>query len=123
MNNVTVAKEELLKTLKENREMHIQIFHDALEGVRIQYRKLLEKELEKLVAGKEVKATVSISMPFNHEEQYDEVIEMLEMSVDDEIELTRHEFTQYVQDKWVSDSEKNMLRTYALSSSNASLYQ
>lgn len=122
MNNVTVSKEELLKVLKDNKAKHVQIYTDAIEGVRVQYKGLLEKELKKLEDGKEFKASVSVQLPINHEEEYNEVIEMLEMSVDEEIELTRHEFQQYVQDKWVSQSEKALLRGLALSSSNASNY-
>lgn len=122
MNNVTVSKEELLKVLKENREKHIQIYNDALEGIRVEYKKLLEKELKRLEDGKSVKTSLSIEMPTSHEEQYDEVIEMLEMAVSKEVTLSRHEFQQYVQDKWISQSEKNILRTFALSSSNSALY-
>lgn len=122
MNNVTVSKEELLKVLKDNKAKHVQIYTDAIEGVKVQYKNLLEKELKKLEDGKEVKASVNVQLPINHEEEYNEVIEMLEMSVDEEIELTRHEFQQYVQDKWVSQSEKALLRGLALSSSNASNY-
>jgi len=123
MNNVTVSKEELLKVLKENREKHIQIYNDALEGIRVEYKKLLEKELKRLEDGKSVKTSLSIEMPTSHEEQYDEVIEMLEMAVSKEVTLSRHEFQQYVQDKWISQSEKNILRTFALSSSNSALYE
>ena len=123
MNNVTVSKEELLEVLKENREKHIQIYNDALEGIRVEYKKLLEKELKRLEDGKSVKTSISIEMPTSHEEQYDEVIEMLEMAVSKEVTLTRHEFQQYVQDKWISQSEKNILRTFALSSSNSELYE
>lgn len=123
MNNVVVSKDELLKVLKENKEKHVQIYNDALEGVRVEYGKLLRKELKKLEDGKEVKSSVTITMPVSHEEQYDEVIQMLEMSVEKEIELTRHEFQQYVQDKWISASEKNLLRSYALSSSNSAFYE
>jgi hypothetical protein len=123
MNNVTVSKDELLKVLTENKAKHVQIFNDALEGVRVEYKKLLQREMDKLDSGKEVKSSVSVTMPRSHEEEYDEVIQMLTMSVDDEIELTRHEFQQYVQDKWVTQSEKDLLRHFALSSSNSSMYQ
>ena len=32
--------------------------------------------------------------------EYDQVIDMLDMSVDSEIELTHSEFRQYVRDEW-----------------------
>ena len=122
MNEVKVSKDELLKTLKANKESHVQIYNDALEGVRVEYKKLLQKEMDKLDAGKEVKSSVSVSMPRNHEEEYEEVIQMLEMSVETEITLSRHEFKNYVQDQWVSQSEKDLLRHFALSSSNSAMY-
>jgi hypothetical protein len=123
MNEVTVSKEKLLSTLRENKAKHVEIYTDAVEGVRVEYRKLLEKEIKKLDDNKTVKAYVQIDMPTSHEEQYQDVIEMLEMSVDDEVTLSKHEFANYVQDKWISASEKNMLRTYALSSSNFANYK
>lgn len=123
MNSVTVSKEELLKVLKENKEKHIQIYNDAMEGLRIEFRQKLERTLEDVRAQKEVEFNVRIETPVNHEEQYDEVIEMLEMSTESTITLSRGEFQSYVQDKWVSQSEKNFMRTLALSSSNSHLYQ
>lgn len=123
MNNVTVSKDDLLKTLKDNREKHVQIYKDALEGARAQYKTLLEAEIKKLDDGEQTSLYVNAPEPKNYEDLYTEVIEMLEMSVEDEVTLTRHEFQNYVQDKWVSDHDKSILRAYALSSSNAVNYK
>ena len=122
MQEVTVTKEELLKTLRDNRTAHIQLYKDAVEGFKVESKKKLEKALASLDKGTMPKS-MSFHPPVDHTEQYDEAIKMLEMSVDTNITLSRHEFTQYVQDSWISQSERMMMRSMALSSSNSNLYQ
>jgi len=38
--------------------------------------------------------------PMNQTPEYDQAIRMLEMSVEDEVELTAGEFSQFVMDRW-----------------------
>lgn len=123
MDEVKVEKATLLAKLKENRETHIQLYKDAMEGFFIDNIKRTEKLLEQLKANKIPKYGVNPNPPVNHESQYDEAIAMLEMSVDSQVKLSRHEFSQYVQDTWVSATEKNMMRAMALSSSNSAMYR
>lgn len=100
MYEVTVDKERLLKILKENREKHHEIFLEALEG----YKKVLldsfEKKVEDLKNGKVVTRTVDIKEPVDHTNDYDRIITMIEMHVDNEITLDSSCFANYVLDDW-----------------------
>lgn len=123
MDEVNLDKKELLAKLKENRAKHVQLYKDALEGFYVDRAKVLESALAKIKSGKTPHNQINFVEPVNHESQYDEAIAMLEMSVDKQVTLSRHEFSQYVQDSWISRNEMQMLRGYALSSSNAGFYK
>lgn len=122
MDTVTVKKAELLSKLKKNKESHTQLYKDAMEGFFVETEKRLNKALLKLNA-KVVPNSISIASPYDHTEQYEEAIALLEMSVDEEIELTSHEFNNCVLDRWINQSEKTRMVAMALSSSNSSLYK
>lgn len=121
MNDVTIKTDDLLAKLKENRDKHIQTYQDAVEGYQKISEEKLTKALKKVQSG-EMISSVKLSVPRSHEEQYDEAIAMLEMSVDKETKLSRYEFNNYVLDSWVSSEEKKLLRSLALSSTNAAAY-
>lgn len=101
MNTVKVSKDELLSTLEGNREQHVIDYKEAL----VEYRKAAVAELTDMLknakskSGK-IKRSIVAPEPQSFESSYATAIRMLQMSVDDEIELTQQEFSQYVEDKW-----------------------
>jgi hypothetical protein len=100
MNAVKVKREDLLTKVRANREAHRELFLKAQEG----YRKLVIEELNKMLAdaraGLPIKRSVSLTEPSDHTKDYDRVVAMLEMSVDETITLEAHDFDQYVMDNW-----------------------
>jgi hypothetical protein len=100
MNDVKVKREELLTKVRANRDAHRSLFLLAQEG----YRKLVIEELDKMLAdaraGLPIKRSVSLTEPSDHTKDYDRVIAMLEMSVDDTITLEARDFDRYVMDNW-----------------------
>lgn len=100
MNTVKVNKEELLEKLTSNRLEHIEIYKEACEGYHADIIKTLERKLEKAKEDIDTKMYFSMSKPSSNIEEYDTAIAMLEMSVDDEVELTAEQFSCYVLDKW-----------------------
>lgn len=100
MNSVEVKKSELLEVVKKNRDNHRAVFLKAQEGYRKAVIKELDDMLEQARKGDKIKRAVTLEAPHDHTGEYDEVIAMLEMSVDNLIELQRQEFNQYVLDKW-----------------------
>lgn len=100
MNNVKVQKAALLAKLQTNRTSHRELFLKAQEGYRKVVIEELDKSLQDARAGKALRVFLQLQAPQDHTDDYDNVISMLEMSVDDVIELEAHDFQCYVMDKW-----------------------
>ena len=100
MEKVTVKKLELLNIVRENRAQHRAKFEAAVEGYRKACITVFEENLKKFLAGKAERVFINEQMPEDHTDDYDVVLEMLEMSVDDEITITTKAFNNYVRDKW-----------------------
>ena len=100
MNTVKVKREELLTKVRSNRDAHRELFLKAQEG----YRKLVIEELDRMLEdarkGRPIQRSVTLTEPSNHVKDYDRVITMLEMSVDDTVTLDAHDFDRYVMDNW-----------------------
>ncbi len=97
---VKVNKNDLLKVLRENRETHRSLFLEALEGYREKVIELLTVNLENVKAGKQIVTFINLPVPKDQTSEYDQIIRMLEMSVDEDFELDEHEFKCYVLDEW-----------------------
>jgi hypothetical protein len=100
MNSVKVKRDELLKKLKANRQTHTDTFERAVKVFRERMIEELDRMLKDARGGNAVSGFVSLPRPENHTDDYDRVIAMLEMSVDEVIELPNREFGMYVMDKW-----------------------
>lgn len=102
MKSVNVRRDALLAKLKENREKHVADYEKSLIGYRIEVLKVLEKALEKAKGGEYDNDNLYVMehMPENHTSEYDQVIAMMEMSVDEIITLEASEVQQYVLDQW-----------------------
>jgi len=98
--SVRLAKDRLLERIRKNRDDHRAIFEEALDGWKSQVAKDLEEAAEAAKVGKAFKVHFGLVKPEDHTDDYDSVIALLEMSEDDEFELTWHEFQNYVMDKW-----------------------
>lgn len=100
MNDITVDKTALLEQLRANRTEHRGIFEEA----QVRYRELVIQELDVMLAeargGRKIRRSVQLIEPEDHTADYDRVIQMLEMSVDDKTVLDELSFNQYVLDNW-----------------------
>lgn len=98
--NVTVDKGELLKILRENRNLHREVFEAACEGYRNKAIELLDGYLKELRAGHRPQIAIHLPPPEDHTPDYDRVIRMYEMHLEDKIELDEETFSAYVMDDW-----------------------
>src|SRR5215471_11235331 len=100
MNQVKVKRADLLAKIRANRDAHWALFLKAQEG----YRKLVIEELDRMLAdakaGRPIRRSISLAEPADHTDDYERILAMLEMSVDDTIMLDAQEFNQYVLDNW-----------------------
>jgi hypothetical protein len=110
MRKVKVKRDELLERVKTNRENHIAEYEEAVIGYKEKAKLEIEKAMGRLAKRVDeleegevlILSSVhfNLEVPRNHEKDYDQVIQMLEMSVDDELEIMTDEFACYVMDDW-----------------------
>jgi hypothetical protein len=99
---VNVAREKLLAALKENLAKHQK---DYIQAV-INYRIALQADLTAaLVQASDPnsrldKIKVDFAHPKSYVNQYQQVIDMLELSVDETINLDSQAFRAYIKDEW-----------------------
>ena len=100
MNEVRVLRTALLEKLERNRSGH----RDVFEKAQVKYREQVIEELDQMLSdaklGRKIKRYVLLPEPEDHTNDYDRVIAMLKMSVEDEIKLSELDFGRYVLDHW-----------------------
>ena len=100
MKSVRIDRDDLLSKVQQNADNHKAEFDQAFEGFRRKMRERLEEHLVMLGRGETPPITIGLVVPRDHSDDYQQVISMLTLSVDDVIELEHHEFAQYVMDDW-----------------------
>ena len=111
MNSVRIDKHRLLGTVQENREKHRQVFEEAQVGYREMVIKELDAMLQEARGGKRIRRRVELDEPVDQTHDYDRVIAMLEMSVDEVVELDETAFANYVLDDWDWTGRVNVRET------------
>jgi len=107
---VKVKRDDLLSVLRKNREQHIKDYTTACAGYRAAALKKIDEifsDLKSKINGLKEGQTIEIvglqfglAVPKTHEKAYDQIIRMMEMSVDEEIVLTCSQFGCFVMDDW-----------------------
>ena len=100
MRTVTVNRDEFIQHVTKNRNSHRSVFEEALEGYRNRLTAELERRIRDLRRGREVDQYIGLPEPEDHTDDYDRILAMAEMSIDDTLELTEDEFAMYVMDQW-----------------------
>lgn len=102
MEKVKVYKDELKTKLLNNRDDHKDLVEKAKKGYLKAIKQELNRLLEKVEQGEliNLQELYRFDQPVDKTEEYDTALQMLEMSVEDEIVLSRREFQNFVQDKW-----------------------
>jgi hypothetical protein len=95
---IKVNKQELIKKIELNKEMHLTDYEEAVEAYKDEALRQL-KELTKKAKAGERNLNLDLVEPINNEKEYDKLLLMFEMEVEDEVELDMHEFNQYVHDE------------------------
>jgi hypothetical protein len=100
INPVPVKKDELLGILRSNRDRHSEKYEKARAG----WRKAMERELHELLDKVDNGLIIGVQLanipPEDHTGDYNDAIDMLEMSIDNEVMLSQAQFRCYVKDKW-----------------------
>lgn len=98
---IVVNKQTLLDKLRENRLNHDRAYAAAMVGFREEAADKLRKRANLIENGESESLFFDdLEVPHNHSGDYALVIEMLDMDMTNEVELTSTEFRRYVQDDW-----------------------
>lgn len=102
--SVNVKRSELLIALKSNLQLHRTQYAEAVTDYRAKLLRDLKAKLKEVNSATD-EALVqtrapSFTAPQNHEEEYVEMIEMFEMSVDETINLDHQSFKAYFKNEW-----------------------
>jgi hypothetical protein len=100
MESVKVPKAALREKVQTNRDSHRAEFEKALEGYRLASINVLERNLALLKAGSSEQVVFDEQRPQDHTADYDRVLRMLDMSVEEAVELSSEAFDQYVLNNW-----------------------
>ena len=101
MQTVNVNTTILKNTLVANRTKHIEDFRIAMIGWRFEVGKQLRKNAKDIESENSILPYKDIlPTPLNHEQDYNLIIKMCELSSDQDVTLTSQEFNQYVLDEW-----------------------
>ena len=98
--HVTVEKNALLSTLKENRESHALMYQEAMEVYRKQMIDTLNQLVDTLKAGKDVEHFIRLPIPEEHTDDYDRAIKMYEWHIGNEVTLDSQRFNELVLNEW-----------------------
>jgi hypothetical protein len=115
MKKITVDVKDLLQKIQANREIHVKDYEEAEEafaGYKLTGKEALAaraKEIKKAFEdmskrvesfASQLLAFHSLKVPVSHVKDYDQVIMMLQMTVDTKIEIESDQFACYVMDDW-----------------------
>lgn len=97
---IKANREQVLETLRKNRDAHVKMVAEAREGFLLEAKSWLRARLKEVKAGKAPDLESDLEPPPNHTNVYDTAIRMLELSVDGTISLTSEQVRNLVMDEW-----------------------
>lgn len=100
MREVTINKNELRERVQQNRNKHRALYEEAREGYYKQVEKFFKEQLKRVRAGEDFVSYFNDPVPEDHTDDYDNVLDMLDMALGANITLSNQEFRQYVRDDW-----------------------
>lgn len=115
LSHIRVTKEFLLNVLKENKQVHLQEYDDALrvyhETLILHYQDKIE-DLECFTTENilDMDTAFDLIKPKSYADKYDLIIDMLECSVDEFVDISQDEYRQYVKDEWNWSQQFNMVK-------------
>lgn len=102
--SVNLKRSVLLEKLKENLEIHKKDYEEAIEGYKVKLLLDMKNKIEEIEKTDPNRIQeleyVPFSPPRSYESSYLDVIEMLEFSVDDVINIDASSFKNYVKNEW-----------------------
>ena len=100
MESILVNKEDLIKTLEHNLEMHIETFEEIRKKFLEHVIERAEEDISLAKQDKFPKIRHNLPVPENHSKDYNRAINMLKMDVRNEVNLTEEQYAQFIDNDW-----------------------
>ena len=100
MQSITVIKDDLITTLRQNRDAHRSMFLKAQEVYRDKMIEEMERALKEAREGGAIERSFRLPLPEDHTDDFDTAIEMLEWEQADQIMLSQQDFLTFVRNQW-----------------------
>lgn len=100
MRPVNVDRGQVLDILKQNRAQHRKIFDEAVKGYRKEVIRQLKAHIREMESGKPKRTYISIPLPEDHTQDYDDAIGLLELTEDVLIEMDVETYKSFYKDDW-----------------------
>ncbi len=97
---VSCDKNDVLATLRKNREEHVELVEDSRKGYIEKAKKALAEKLDAVAQGKVTALRFGLHLPVDHTAEYDTAIRMLEMHTEKTIKLNADEVRCLIENKW-----------------------
>jgi hypothetical protein len=107
------STKDLLEKIKANREKHALEYTEAVKEYRAKLRQVLKDKLKAIDASEVTsvpRGSISVPEPKSYLEEYDQFIDMLEMTKDENTTLSVMMFNQLVRDQWSWKQDFNMTK-------------
>lgn len=95
---IKVKKKELLEKVKANKEKHVKEYEKAVIAYKLEALEQLNTLMVEAEKG-ERQLRLNLVEPVDNSNNYDKIIKMFEWEVEDLVELSQDEFTEYILDE------------------------
>jgi LPS O-antigen subunit length determinant protein (WzzB/FepE family) len=95
-----VSKSELLKKLRDNKDIHVEEYEATVQKYREKAKQELTERLAKVERGEKFNLVFNLPKPISYEQEYLHAIGLLEMTTDEVIQITASDYKQFVLDQW-----------------------
>jgi hypothetical protein len=101
--DVSIKRTKLLEILGKNRDEHTKIYLEACTAYKkemVKYLQNMIKKVNQAEDGEAIKVYIGLPCPEEHTDDFDRVMDMMEVDTRDIIELDEREAAQYISNKW-----------------------
>jgi hypothetical protein len=97
---VKIRRDAFVEKVAVNRAEHRAVFEKALDGYQRRLVRELDSRIADVKAGRRIEHYIRLPEPADHTDDYDRILAMAEMSVDEVVELDADDFARFVMDQW-----------------------
>jgi hypothetical protein len=100
MRTVNIRRTDFIEKVAANRSTHRTVFEKALGGYKRRLVRELERRLADVEAGRRIEHYIRLPEPEDHTQDYDRILAMADMSIDEVLTLDADDFSRFVMDQW-----------------------